>query len=291
MAPTMLVALYFLVLWSIIFIAHSKHHTKTTAKQTSLRQASKVSKKDKKSHSDSSIDVLDGVSHDKKEAETSSLPIGLKTSIAPPSSSLESEDVVSPNDVIFSLDQIDALEVEAEIKAAKMEIYSTDATTDRTSAKFGNFLFDLSTDPYESTNLLDTGDTSQYDESIAYFRKRQKYWASLIKEPEIPIDEGNKYSIFRENNNGYCAYNEVDFEPIAITTKYSYTEAPHIVFVLIDDWGYNDVGFRSTYMNWTTPTIDQLAREGTTTKHPTQRTPHNYHISQHHLLFWNSCSF
>ena len=37
---------------------------------------------------------------------------------------------------------------------------------------------------------------------------------------------------------------------------------PHIIFVLVDDWGYNDIGLRSTYMNWTTPTIDKLAKEG-----------------------------
>ena len=37
---------------------------------------------------------------------------------------------------------------------------------------------------------------------------------------------------------------------------------PHIIFVLVDDWGYNDMGYRSTYMNWTTPTIDKLAAEG-----------------------------
>lgn len=32
--------------------------------------------------------------------------------------------------------------------------------------------------------------------------------------------------------------------------------------MLIDDWGYNDVGFRSTYMNWTTPTIDKIKDNG-----------------------------
>eukprot|EP01034_Spumella_vulgaris_P023024 gene23024-29212_t len=31
---------------------------------------------------------------------------------------------------------------------------------------------------------------------------------------------------------------------------------------LVDDWGYNDIGYRSTYMNWTTPNIDKLANNG-----------------------------
>jgi len=38
---------------------------------------------------------------------------------------------------------------------------------------------------------------------------------------------------------------------------------PHVVFVMLDDWGYNDVGFRSTD-GLMTPTIDKLASEGIT---------------------------
>ena len=37
---------------------------------------------------------------------------------------------------------------------------------------------------------------------------------------------------------------------------------PHIVFALIDDLGWNDLGFSSTWLSWATPTIDRLAREG-----------------------------
>ena len=42
----------------------------------------------------------------------------------------------------------------------------------------------------------------------------------------------------------------------------SSSSTPNIVFVLVDDWGYNDVGYRSSYLSWTTPTIDRLASEG-----------------------------
>lgn len=52
------------------------------------------------------------------------------------------------------------------------------------------------------------------------------------------------------------------YQPITVTQKYTYTDAPNIVFVLIDDWGYNDFGSRSTYLSWATPTIDNLASEG-----------------------------
>ena len=47
-----------------------------------------------------------------------------------------------------------------------------------------------------------------------------------------------------------------------IDQLYKYPNAPHIVFILVDDWGYNDVGYRSTSMTWTTPMIDKLASEG-----------------------------
>lgn len=52
------------------------------------------------------------------------------------------------------------------------------------------------------------------------------------------------------------------YQPLKITQKYSYTKAPHIVFVLVDDWGYNDFGLRSTDYNFTTPNINRLSNEG-----------------------------
>lgn len=66
---------------------------------------------------------------------------------------------------------------------------------------------------------------------------------------------------------GICPWltdTDEDIAAVADTTQiYSYADAPNIVFVLVDDWGWNDVGFRSNYMSWTTPTIDRLASEGT----------------------------
>ena len=37
---------------------------------------------------------------------------------------------------------------------------------------------------------------------------------------------------------------------------------PHIVFSLVDDWGWNDWGERSDWLSWTTPTLDSLCHEG-----------------------------
>jgi arylsulfatase A-like enzyme len=61
---------------------------------------------------------------------------------------------------------------------------------------------------------------------------------------------------------GIGAWVDSSFEPTTITQKYDYSDAPNIVFVLIDDWGYNDPGYQSTYLSWTTPNIDSLASEG-----------------------------
>lgn len=52
-----------------------------------------------------------------------------------------------------------------------------------------------------------------------------------------------------------CLYYVQDVKQI-----YSYEGAPHIVYVLVDDWGYNDFGQRSTYLSWTTPTLDRYVK-------------------------------
>jgi arylsulfatase A-like enzyme len=58
---------------------------------------------------------------------------------------------------------------------------------------------------------------------------------------------------------GCVPWDVSDVEPLQVDVDtYAYSAAPNIVFVLIDDWGWNDMGVRSTFMNWTTPHIDNL---------------------------------
>jgi arylsulfatase B/arylsulfatase I/J len=93
-----------------------------------------------------------------------------------------------------------------------------------------------------------------------YVKKLTEQWADAVLPAQKP-EEGDKKTLWA-STNASVPWQTTDFEPPHIVQKYSYDKAPNIVFALVDDWGYNDVGFRSTYMSWTTPTIDKLASQG-----------------------------
>ena len=78
------------------------------------------------------------------------------------------------------------------------------------------------------------------------------------------MDVLNKPSISDYEFGGVCPWEENDnsYNLLHIDQLYDYPAAPNIVMVLVDDWGWNDVEFRSTYLNLTTPTIDRIAKEG-----------------------------
>ena len=40
------------------------------------------------------------------------------------------------------------------------------------------------------------------------------------------------------------------------------TTAPHIVYILADDLGWNDIGYQSTDLSGFSPTLDDLAAKG-----------------------------
>ena len=120
-----------------------------------------------------------------------------------------------------------------------------------------SFLYDLKSDPTESTNL----DPSLNEEIYTRLVERSAYWASQVQ-PADPGDLSDKKVVWKEKQGVVSWATNADFTPPEVPVKYSHTGAPHIVFVLVDDWGWNDVGYRSTHMAWTTPTIDRLASEG-----------------------------
>ncbi|XP_060083290.1 arylsulfatase B-like isoform X1 [Ylistrum balloti] len=57
-----------------------------------------------------------------------------------------------------------------------------------------------------------------------------------------------------------CLQNLLFFICIMLTTAHGQAKSPHILFIVADDFGWNDVGFRNP--NISTPNIDKLAKEG-----------------------------
>ena len=121
-------------------------------------------------------------------------------------------------------------------------------------------MFDLIVDPHESESTH--GDTT-YDDVKLYMESRiPSYWVDAMVEPDNDDNTGQDIIMQQwDNCHATCPWtlNTAMYE---IEQIYSYPKAPHIVFILVDDWGYNDVGYRSTSMTWTTPTINKLAGEG-----------------------------
>ena len=121
------------------------------------------------------------------------------------------------------------------------------------------YLYDLSIDPYES---VDYSSDSAYTEILLEMKDMADEWQPIVADAISP-SKSDKMDIWGQCG-GVCPWLDDDdgFQAIDTTQLYSYDNAPHIIFVLIDDWGYNDAGYQSTYMNWTTPNIDKLAAEG-----------------------------
>lgn len=117
-------------------------------------------------------------------------------------------------------------------------------------------LYNLDEDPYEASTLMST----EYASELSGMEDACGYWKNLVIEPQLPDTTGNTAAW--TTCGGICPWLESDYVPLDVQRKYDYENAPHIVFVLVDDWGYNYAGFQSTFLSWTTPTIDNLAQNG-----------------------------
>lgn len=136
-------------------------------------------------------------------------------------------------------------------------VNSSEVQIDITGGPTTNSIYDLSIDPYEKTNLYSDADYASY---LSTFESLREYWTNLTVPQNTP-DQSSKGPAWK--SCGYvCPWITDTSTPRVIEQLYDYSEAPNIVFVLVDDWGFNDFGKRSTYLSWTTPTIDRLADEG-----------------------------
>ena len=159
-------------------------------------------------------------------------------------------------------------------------------TTGTTSSSSNNFLYNLDDDPYESDNVVDK---SSYSSIVTKITKlHESYASSVVKPTEISkstmeagfakcggvcsfLDKGDKDKDEDKKKDSTIINNETTDTQSTERRRQlrhktpdptSSSSTPNIVFVLVDDWGYNDVGYRSSYLSWTTPTIDKLASEG-----------------------------
>lgn len=55
---------------------------------------------------------------------------------------------------------------------------------------------------------------------------------------------------------------EAPFVPPIIAENATRSSKPHVILMLVDDQGWNDVGYQSSDLSWATPAIDKLADEG-----------------------------
>jgi arylsulfatase A-like enzyme len=125
---------------------------------------------------------------------------------------------------------------------------------------FAANVFNLTADPYEST---DVSQDSDYTASIDTITAMSTLWLSKYMDPDTSGTDVNMTvkTEYYEKCGGICPYLNNTYSK-TVEQLYDYSGAPHIVFIMVDDWGYNDVGYHSTYMPFVSPNIDDLAQDG-----------------------------
>ena len=119
-------------------------------------------------------------------------------------------------------------------------------------------LFDLTTDQgfLEAENVYEKWG---YGNTYETLKSRADYFRTQVGDMEIADLTGLKPTW--EANGGVVPWLNDSFTR-TIDQLYSYSKAPNIVFFLVDDWGYNDIGYQSDYLSWTTPNVDAIAKNG-----------------------------
>jgi len=112
------------------------------------------------------------------------------------------------------------------------------ATTTTKTTTTANFLFNLDDDPTEDVNLWDA---VEYVNLKAKLAARLEYWMQLRIDPQVPDTTGAD-EVYTAAG-GYAPWLETPAEaatPLAVERKYDGggSPQPHIVFVLVDDWGW-----------------------------------------------------
>lgn len=99
----------------------------------------------------------------------------------------------------------------------------------------GPLFFDLVNDPNEYSPVnLDTIN-SDYSDAYSTLLSRAEYWSDIVKTPEEP-DATVKKKTWKAAGGIVPWLTDVNYTTTVIEQKYSYTDAPNIIFVLVDDW-------------------------------------------------------
>jgi Sulfatase len=122
-----------------------------------------------------------------------------------------------------------------------------------------SFLFDLNSDPYEKTDLL-KGNSEEAQQQLSLIRERIEYWKTRSRSADVPTSDYKKQTWKR--SGGIVPWVDDTYTRGVPEVKFTNPSAPHIVFILVDDWGWNDIGYQSSWLSFTTPNIDKLAAEG-----------------------------
>lgn len=96
-----------------------------------------------------------------------------------------------------------------------------------------DLFYDLTIDPNESDVSLSSG--SEYTDIYDNLVERSAYWADFVVSND-DVDGTTKKRTWKSNGGVSSWIVDDDFVPATIPAKYSYSDAPNIVFVLVDDW-------------------------------------------------------
>lgn len=133
------------------------------------------------------------------------------------------------------------------------------------------YLFDLESDPYE---VVDHSTNDEYADDLDGLLERFEDFLGDVATPVISpsplmkIQQAAGGAVPWEDYDDYeslaairdeAAESRLETYPLASTD-----DVPNIIFILLDDYGYNDFGFRSTYLDFATPYLDSIAEGGIT---------------------------
>lgn len=123
------------------------------------------------------------------------------------------------------------------------------------------FLFDFASEDgaLEKTSVHAK---TEYHDKLTSVSARADYWMTQVGPTEL-ADQTDMLKVW-EKEQGVVPWlpNEPSYKERTFPQLFKSPDAPNIVFFVVDDWGYNDIGYHSTYMSWTTPNIDKLASQG-----------------------------